>query len=281
MYLLRAILAVLFISPSILWASDTPVPSVQSSSTKTAANQDGIGALGRDVSCQLKHPEKGYAITQAVEIIDVQEGGGAYNKGLRSGDLLITVNGQAVGTCAEVGKQIALIHDDSQIVLELLRGQELITVEAERRSYKPADPASDEALKKASELFERQKANRPVSLSDDHRALVSTYAKEIKLQLAAAPEGTNARAIISDMQKIRNVFRDSNPQSDGWMKGNAGEATIQFKRGEYILILKGMNNQLTLEVYNNSGNLLYSTSMDTLEQRSQIPSFVLQLLRSF
>lgn len=273
------ILAALLL-PTIAWASDAPAPQAQVAAAP--AVQGGLGALARDISCNLNHPKDGHAITQAVEIIDVASTGAAYKKGLRSGDLLLSINGSPVSKCAEIAALIAAIPQDGNIVLEMLRAGEIIMIESQRSNYTPQASVteSDQALKKAAELFDKNQSAKPVGLSETHRSQIATNARAIKSELAAAPDGTDARAIIHNMQNIRNIFRDSNPSSDGWMKGNAAEATIQFKKGGYVLVLKGMNNLLRLEVYNQSGQLIFASQIDTVEQRRAVPAEILRVLQS-
>ncbi len=261
-------------------ASDSAVSTAPAPVQQSA--QQGLGALARDVQCNLTHPVTGSHITQAVEIIDVQKDGASYQKGLRSGDLLITINGHPVAPCAEIKAQLMETTEQGIIKLELMRGQELIEISGELSAYQAnsASATSARALKKAAELFDKEQTTRPVSLNEEHRAKVAEYAGEIKQELSQVPDDTDARAIIRNMQNIRNVFRDSNSQSQGWMKGNAGEATIQFKKGPYVLILKGMNNMLRLEVYNQGGTLIFAGSMDTPEQCQAVPTDILHALQS-
>ncbi|MFI3244182.1 MAG: PDZ domain-containing protein [Akkermansia sp.] len=266
--------------PLATWASDSPAPAVQSSAR--AVQRQGIGALARDIQCNLNHPATGEPITQAVEIIDVQVNGASYQKGLRSGDLLLSINGSPVRSCDEIKTLFTKLSDQSTLELVLLRDGHLIHVSGDMQQYRDrtASTTSEQALQKASELFDRNQSTRPVKLNQEHRAMVGLYARAIKQELSQAPEGTNARAIIRNMQNIRNVFRDSNSQSQGWMKGKAGEATLQFKKGPYVLILKGMNNLLRLEVYNQSGSLIFAGPMDTPEQRQAVPANILSILQA-
>ncbi len=271
----------LLLLPTLSLAASALAPE----SPVTASQQPkagGLGALARDVPCNLTHPVTGSPITQAVEIIDVQKDGASYQKGLRSGDLLISINGHPVAPCAEIKTQLMETTEQGIIKLELMRGQELIEISGKLSAYQAnaASAASARALKKAAELFDKDQTTRPVSLNEDHRAKVAEYAGKIKQELSQAPDDTDARAIIRNMQNIRNVFRDSNKQSQGWMSGKAGEATIQFKKGPYILILKGMNNMLRLEVYNQAGALIFAGSMDSPAQRQAVPADVLHVLQS-
>lgn len=274
--------ALLFLAPCGVLAEAAVAVAQASSSAPAAASRGSLGAIAQDISCQQVHPLTGQTIAQTVEIVDVATDGAAFRKGLRRGDYLIGINGQPISRCADIAPIIGKIPQDGSIRLEVLRAGQLVLVEAPLKDYLAQKPTNDTGLaaKTASAAVSRQQATKPVQLTDEQRAAIAAMTRAIKAQLAGAPEHTVPRAIIKDMQAIRNIFRDSDSGREGWMKGTAGAATIQFKKGEHIIILKGMNNELYLEVYRLDGVLVHAAQMDTLEQRRQLPTKVLSLLQS-
>ncbi|MFI3244712.1 MAG: PDZ domain-containing protein, partial [Akkermansia sp.] len=210
---------ILLLVPHGVLAKDAVTAAAPASTQAQASNKGAIGALAQDVDCQLAHPATGHTMAHAVLIVDVETDGPAYKRGLRTGDYLIGVNGSAVSQCSEIAPILAKITADGMIRLELLRAGQVVTIEAPRQNYSEQKPELDSkaAAEKASEIVAKNQETRPVQLSDEQRAVIAAYTRNIKAQLAAAPEGTDARAIIKDMQNIRNVFRDSDSTRDGWM----------------------------------------------------------------
>lgn len=210
----------------------------------------------------------------------VRPGSPAENARLQPGDRLVLLNGQPVNS-----------RDDVRAVLSSLAPGAPMEI-----AYYPVDATH---LSTATVVLgERPKQTRAVStvgspdaaVGGDRklRPLVVTPAirkamrekrKAVVAQLAALPGGFVPAEVSDYLQAIRHLARDANPQGRGWMLGEAGEVTLQFKDAEGVLVLHGASNKLTLTVYDAEGRMTAVLPLDTVEERAAVPQEIIERLR--
>lgn len=120
---------------------------------------------------------------------------------------------------------------------------------------------------------------RPLVVSPDIRSAMRGHRKAVVAQLAALPGGLVPAEVSDHLQAIRHLARDANPQGRGWMLGEAGEVTLQFKDREGVLVLHGASNKLTLSVYNSAGKQTQVLPLNTPEERAAVPAEIIERLR--
>lgn len=120
---------------------------------------------------------------------------------------------------------------------------------------------------------------RPLVVSPTIRSAMREHRKAVAAQLAALPEGFVPAEVSDSLQAIRHLARDANPQGRGWMPGEAGEVTLQFRDGQGVLVLHGASNQLTLSVYDAAGKQVCVLPLNTPEERAAVPPAVIERLK--
>ena len=120
---------------------------------------------------------------------------------------------------------------------------------------------------------------RPLVVNPEIRAAMRTHRRAVMQQLAAVDAGFSPQLVTEHLQAIRHLARDANPRGRGWMLGEAGEVSLQFRDAEGILVLHGANKQLTLTVYDSAGIQTHSLSLNTPDERSAVPAPVIERLR--
>lgn len=120
---------------------------------------------------------------------------------------------------------------------------------------------------------------RPLVVEPAIRRAMRERRRAVVAQLAAMPGGFVPAEVSEHLQAIRHLARDANPQGRGWMLGEAGEVTLQFRDGEGVLVLHGASNKLTLSVYNAAGQQTHVLPLNTPEECAAVPGGVMKRLR--
>lgn len=120
---------------------------------------------------------------------------------------------------------------------------------------------------------------RPLVVSPAIRSAMREHRKAVVAQLAVLPDAFVPAEVSDSLQAIRHLARDANPQGRGWMLGEAGEVTLQFRDGQGVLVLHGANNKLTLSVYDAAGRQICVLPLNTPEERAAVPAAVIGRLK--
>lgn len=120
---------------------------------------------------------------------------------------------------------------------------------------------------------------RPLVLAPSIRKAMREHRKTVVAQLAALPGGFVSAEVSETLQAIRHLARDANPRGRGWMLGEAGEVSLQFKDSDGILILHGANKMLSLAVYDVEGVRVSEYPLNTPQECAAVPSEIIGRLR--
>lgn len=216
---------------------------------------------------------------QGLEIAAVAPGSPAARSGLQAGDILLSVNTQATHTRRDLLLAIHSHKPGDTITVRYKRGKNHaeahVTLEARpshpQNSATPTDPGYKEHGDRMVKLL-----NIPPQLLEQMRALK----RDIRHALSDI-EGQFVPADISEkLQQLRDLARDAQAHRHGWMSGRACEAYLQFHDDQGTLVLHGANNQLSLEVYDNAGQLLQEAPLNTQEQRQALAPELIERLQN-
>lgn len=212
---------------------------------------------------------------QGVLVERVAPGSPAGKAGLRPGDRVIRMGKERVENAGRMRQILATFAPGERVPVEVRRGAETLIVHVQlvRRPYVMSLPVPDPGYTDRGD-----RVVHTVSVSPEIREQMREIKGRIRESLRALPEGLVAREVIRDLQELRDLARDANPSRQGWMVGRAGEALLQFHDEEGTLVLHGVNNLLTLEVYDAAGKLRFTAPLDTREQCCALPKSLLERL---
>ncbi len=113
--------------------------------------------------------------------------------------------------------------------------------------------------------------SRSIGLPGEIRRSIYEAQRRVVEQMGCGPDGLDPKAVIREMQAIRNLARDANRSRDHWMEGKAGEVTLRFRDDDGVLIVTGMDNLLTVEILDARGKSLFRGPLNTPEERRAAP----------
>lgn len=198
---------------------------------------------------------------------------------LSPGDRIYSINGAKINSRAEMKAVLQKLLPGVNVAVVFEKkgsGQvsESAVVMAERPVRLLADsPGSPDAAVGGDRHL------RPLVVSPAIRRAMRERRRAVAAQLAALQTDFVPEQVSEHLQAIRNLARDANPRGRGWMVGQAGEVTLQFKGSGGVLVLHGASNLLTLTVYDAEGNQTHSLPLNTPEQRAAVPQAVMERLQ--
>lgn len=203
----------------------------------------------------------------------------AYLIGMREGDVLLAFNGQLLTSRAQLRGLLDAAAPGQQVEISFLqKGQERqVTVNLATRSVSKKRAASS-----ADAAVGGDRVMRPLVVNPAIREAMAKHRREIVRQLRQVTVAFVPAEVSDHLQAIRHLARDANPNGRGWMLGEAGEVTLQFKSEDGVMVLYGASNKLTLSVYDAAGVLRHTLPLNTAEERAALPQEVkvrLQRLR--
>lgn len=241
----------------------------------SAAERAAFGVVAADVDAAALAllPEAGGA-----PVDSVWPGSPADKAGVKKGDIIISFDGAPVSDRTALSALLAQHRPGDSVQVELLSDgrRRALTVTLTARPVRAAKLSATPV-----KAVGADRVKRPVLVSPEIRAAMKEHRAAICARFAALPDmgDKDVEAIIDELQAIRNLARDANGADKDWMPGRAGEATLQLRDAEGILLLNGANNSLTLEAYDAKGMLLYRGKLDTPEQRRALPKSVQERLQ--
>ena len=209
----------------------------------------------------------------------VLPGSPAEAAGLNPGDRLVQMNGQPVNSRAAMRAIMQQLSPGMTLSLRFHpQGNGAAADAAVQLAERPAKVA-DAARRSPDAAVGGDRRIRPLPVDPSIRKAMREQRRAVVKQLAALPTGFAPDAVSDNLQAIRNLARDANPNGRGWMLGKAGEVTLQFKDAAGLLVLHGASNQLTLTIYDKVGKLLQVLPLNTPKERAAVPQVVIERLR--
>lgn len=200
----------------------------------------------------------------------------ARTAGMQVGDVIFSLNGQAVRTREEMRAILRGLKPGDVLQVELLQGKTVRTMAVklvERPAKKTGAAASPDVA------VGGDRALRPLVVAPEIRQAMRGHRRAVVAQLALLPGGLEPMAVSDHLQAIRHLARDANPQGRGWMLGEAGEVSLQFKDEAGLLVLHGASNKLELTVYDKAARVIHQLPLNTPEERAAVPQEVIERLR--
>lgn len=219
-------------------------------------------------------PRQGGVIVRAV-----RPGSPAETAGLQPGDRIGQMNGIPVNSREDVRAVLCSLQPGASMEITYYSAENpqpgRATVVLGERPQQRTEPAPDSP----GAAVGGDRRLRPLVVTPAIRQAMRERRKAVVAQLAALPEGFVPAEVSDHLQAIRHLARDANPQGRGWMLGEAGEVTLQFKDRDGVLVLHGASNKLTLSVYNAAGQLTGVLPLNTAEERAAVPAEITGRLR--
>lgn len=216
------------------------------------------------------------SVEQGVAVRAVRPGSPAHAAGVRTGDILLSVAGRPMRTKSDLRDLLLASRPGEIVPVELVRKGERMQVEVALRVRPQARFVGSS---RPDEAVGGDRMLRPLVISPEIRRRMEEHRRQLCVLLASLPEGLQPAAVTEELQAIRNLARDANPRGSGWMLGEAGEATVQFRDAEGIIVLHGANKKLMLYVYDNQGKVVFQGGLDSPEQRRALPEPLLKRLQ--
>ena len=203
----------------------------------------------------------------------------AYQAGMREGDVLLSFNGQKLLSRNQLRSLLDAAEPGQQVQVSFLQKGEqrdAMVRLATRATLKKRATSADAAVG-------ADWLGRPLAVTPAIREAMAKHRREIVRQLRQVTVAFVPAEVSDHLQAIRHLARDANPNGRGWMLGEAGEVTLQFRTAEGVIVLHGASNKLTLTVYDADLKLKYDAlPLNTAEERAALPQEVrgrLQRLR--
>lgn len=205
----------------------------------------------------------------------VGPGAPADKAGIRKGDLLIRFNGQPLRSEEDLRRLLALCSPGDVVSVELVsagKPRSVLVTLSEKKRLSTNKVSVSQAVR-------GDRIARQHRVPEEILAKVKEKKQAVCERFSGLPDAFEPREVTELLQSIRNLARDMNREREGWMVGQAGEVTIQFKDEEGSILLHGANKLLSIEVYDASGRLIYASGLNTPEQRRSLPPHVLERCR--
>ncbi|MDO5464073.1 MAG: PDZ domain-containing protein [Akkermansia sp.] len=205
-------------------------------------------------------------------VLAVVENSPAERAGLQSGDCIVRVGEYPVSNAAELRAAIAHYGPGSEVEVRWLR-QGVPCAMQILLTRRPTDLDKQFAVFNVNALSPLKE--QTIELSQDADSRIRRYKERIWAQLQLLPRGEmHVQSVINDLQAMRDIAATCHVQQPGWMAGRACEATLEFSDAQGKIILRGVDNILTLTVVDSEGRAYFHTTLKTPEVQRAIPSCI-------
>lgn len=256
------------LAPGFLLCCLTSLPVMSAEVENTAA----FGIVGADLTPAICVY---VGVEQGVIVKSVWPGSPAEKSGVKRGDVIVCLDGHPVPNRDAMAKLLRKRVPGEKVRATLSYGGVLREVEVELLA-RPKYPARLSPTPESAVGGDR--VHRPLVVSEELRQRFRERRRNICRLLATLPDSLDKEAVVDELQAIRDLARDANPGGDGWMVGRAGVAAVQFRDSDGILLLRGADNKLTLEVYDADGKRELCCELNKPEDYRALPLSVLKRL---
>lgn len=215
------------------------------------------------------------ASSQGVGVATVVSGSPADLAGLRKGDVLLSIDGEPLKGVYHFRSMVRSYAPGAVLRIVYRRDQAEYATRVRLGQGNPSDESA--AVEPA---VARQPSPQIVKLTHKHYRRIAEYKSRIRTQMQALPADMDSRAVINALQGIRDVTASVSVNHSGWMAGNACDATLEFIDAQGRLVLQGVNNTLTLSVYDNSGRLVLRSPLNTPADCRSLPEDIALRLKA-
>lgn len=241
-----------------------------------AEERPAFGVVAADMTAELRTHA---GIPHGVLVRSVWPGSPAEQSGVRPGVVILTLNGTPIEDKAGMAAFLAKHRAGDVVKARILhrggRAEEIAVTLVPRPAKEAAMPNSPDTAVGGDRVM------RPLTIRADVREQLRTHRDTLRSIMQSLPDGMDAAKVIDALNGIRNVARDANPYGgDGWMTGKAGDVSVQFKDAEGVLLLRGVNNELTLEVFDTNGCKLFTAPVTTPADCRALPEPLLRRLQA-
>ena len=238
-----------------------------------APERAAFGVVGGELSPALRVYT---GVEQGVPVRSVWPGSPAELAGVKRGDVILKLDGVTIKDKAAMAAFLLERKVGDEVKATLSFGgqiREVVVKLLPRPTQSPGVHHTAEAAVGGDRI------HRPMTVSEEIRRQFRERRRNICRRFATLPESFDAPAVTEELQAIRDLARDANPDGSGWMVGRAGVSAVQFRDAEGIILLRGAHNLLTLEVYSSEGKLLLRGGLNTPEEWKSLPAEVLNRLK--
>lgn len=253
----------------------------------TAQSTDTVGSNGAGVVVAVESQQSVVNGTPApllpaqgaLTVLAVVENSPAERAGLQSGDCIVGVGDYTVTNAAELRAAVAQYGPGAEVEVRWYRRSAPCAMQV-LLTTRPTDLNQQIAVFDVNAL--RPMAEQTIALSRGAEAYIKYYKERIWDQLQCLPEGDmHVQSVINDLQAMRDIAATCHVPQPGWMAGRACDATLEFSDAMGKIILRGVNNSLTLTLVDTEGLIYFHSPLNTPEVQRAIPSYIrARLLRN-
>lgn len=241
-----------------------------------AAERPAFGVVAADMTAELRTHA---GIPRGVLVRSVWPDSPAAQSGVRPGMVILTLDDTPIEDKAGMAAFLARRRAGDVVKAKILhrggRSEEISVTLVPRPEKGAAIPSSPDSAVGGDRVM------RPLTIRNDVREQLRTHRDTLRGIMQSLPDGMDADKIIAALNSIRNVARDANPYGgDGWMTGKAGDVSVQFKDAEGVLLLRGADNILTLEVFDTNGCKVFTAPVTTPADCRALPEPLLRRLKA-
>lgn len=215
------------------------------------------------------------AAENGVEVAAVAPGSPAEAAGICAGDVIRMIGGMTVSDRRALLSAVLSHNPGDAAKVELLRGGQplTLTITFTARPQRPVPPPDT-----PQDATDTERKVYALSIPAEIRDRMRTLKRSIRRSLASLPGDFDPKRVSDELQQLRDLARDAQTGRPGWMVGRACDAYLQFHDARGTIVLHGVDNQLTLEVYGADGSLQLTAPLNTEEERRVLPTDLLRRL---
>lgn len=203
---------------------------------------------------------------QGVPVDKVAPGSPAEKAGLRSGDIILRINGVQMQDKNTMRDYVASCSPGEVLRVNYRRGTAprvaLVELDARAATVPAAAPAQQH-----------------ITVPYEIRVQMRQARARIRFQLASLPHRMNPSAVVADLRELQNLALSLQGGSRS-PQASAGEAELEFADAVGKLILHTQNRMLTLIVQDAAGHELARYPLNSLQECRALPRTLVRRLQA-